>query len=179
MKTALIVIDVQRALCEGTHQVRGAKEVVARINIVSRTARKADALVVIVQHESSGPTLAYQSEGWQLAQGLHTEPTDIRFRKTTPDSFHKTKLETLLREHQVTSLVVCGMQSDFCVDTTTRRALALGFPVILVSDGHSTLDNEHLSATQIIAHHNATLSNIESFGPVVTLSAASQIAIEA
>lgn len=62
-------------------------------------------------------------------------------------------------------LVVCGFQSEFCVDTTTRRALALGYPVTLVADGHSTTDNGVLSAAQISAHHNATLTNIVSFGP--------------
>jgi nicotinamidase-related amidase len=67
----------------------------------------------------------------------------------------------------VTELVLCGMQSDFCVDTTTRRALALGYPVVLVSDGHTTVDNAVLSAAQITAHHNETLTNITSFGPRV------------
>jgi nicotinamidase-related amidase len=178
MKTALLVIDVQRALCEGKYEVFGAGEVIRRINLLSAKARKANALVVIIQHESKSTVLAYQSEGWQLAEGLHTEVTDTFLRKTAADSFHKTELESLLRERNVTQLVVCGMQSDFCVDTTTRRALALNFPVTLVSDGHSTLDNEHLAAAQIIAHHNATLANISSFGPIVTLVPAEEVRIE-
>ena len=179
MKTAVLVIDVQRALCEGKYEVFEAQQVVQRINAVSEKAREAKALVVIIQHESKDELLAYQSMGWQLADGLHTEPTDILLRKTATDSFHNTELETLLRKREVTKLVICGMQSDFCVDTTTRRALALGFPVVLVSDGHSTLKNEHLSAAQIIAHHNTTLANIESFGPVVTLVPAGEVRIEA
>jgi nicotinamidase-related amidase len=51
------------------------------------------------------------------------------------------------------------------VDTTTRRALALGFSVVLVSDGHTSAGNAAISAQQVIAHHNATLTNISSFGP--------------
>ena len=42
--------------------------------------------------------------------------------------------------------------------------MALGYPVVLVSDGHSTVDNGVLSAAQISAHHNKTLASIESFG---------------
>lgn len=175
MTTALILIDVQRALCEGPHEAFGAQALVERIDRLARKARRAEVPVVIVQHESSGPLLAHRSDGWQLARGLHTEPTDVLLRKTTPDSFHQTALEALLRERQVTRLVVCGLQTDFCVDTTTRRALALGFPVVLVSDGHSTRANEHLSAAQIIAHHNTTLSSIQSFGPVVTLATAQAV----
>lgn len=179
MKTALIVIDVQRALCEGEHEVFDAAGVIERINAVSGKARQAGVPVVLVQHESAGPLMARGSHGWQLAHGLHTEPTDVLVEKTTPDSFHRTQLEACLRERGVTQLVVCGMQSDYCVDTTTRRALALGFPVVLVADAHSTLDNAQLSAAQIIAHHNLTLSSIGSFGPVVTLAAASDVRFEA
>lgn len=89
-------------------------------------------------------------------------------RKTAPDSFHNTQLHTLLHEHGISHLIICGMQSEFCVDTTTRRALALGYPVTLVADGHTTSDNRTLKAAQISAHHNETLSNIMSFGPRAT-----------
>jgi nicotinamidase-related amidase len=60
-----------------------------------------------------------------------------------------------------------------------RRALALGYEVVLVADAHSTVDNGVLSAAQIIAHHNTTLSNITSFGPRARLILAEDIRIEA
>ena len=72
-----------------------------------------------------------------------------------------------MRSLGIEKLIICGMHSEFCVDTTTRRALALGFPVTLVSDGHTSAGNAAITAQQVIAHHNATLSNISSFGPRV------------
>jgi nicotinamidase-related amidase len=114
--------------------------------------------------------LQYGAEGWQLDERLAVQPEDIRVRKTTPDSFHKTELQSLLQARNVEKLVVCGLQSDFCVDCTVRRALALGYPVVLVSDAHSTVDDGVLSAAEISAHHNTTLANIGSFGPRVTLT---------
>jgi nicotinamidase-related amidase len=70
------------------------------------------------------------------------------------------------------------MQREFCVDTTTRRALALGYPVVLVADGHSTLDNSTLFASQISARHNETQANITSFGVRVRAIPASLVQIE-
>ena len=167
MTTALLVIDVQRGLCEGTHRMFESERVIDRINQVSAQARASGIVVVFIQHESTSGSLEFDSDDWQLARGLHAEPTDLHVRKTTCDSFHGTGLHELLEERGITDLVVCGMQTEFCVDTTIRRALALGYPVVLVADAHTTEDNAHLSADQIIAHHNHTLANMESFGPRV------------
>jgi hypothetical protein len=69
----------------------------------------------------------------------------------------------------IEKLIVCGVQSDFCVDSTVRRALALGYPIVLLADAHSTIDNSVFSAARISEHHNQTLANLGSYGPRVTL----------
>lgn len=167
MTQAILIVDIQQGLCEGEQAAFESQAVIARINTVGANARVAGLPVVFIQHESTSGYLAWGTREWQLAQGLHAEPTDTFVRKTTADAFHRTELEALLKHHAVTELVVCGMHTEFCVDTTTRRALALGYPVILVEDGHTTEGNAHLTAAQIIRHHNTTLSNISSFGPRV------------
>jgi nicotinamidase-related amidase len=175
MPSALLVIDVQTALCTGHYATFESKRVINRINLVSEKARAAKALVIFIQHASNEGALALGSEGWQLADGLVVQNTDTVMGKTATDSFHKTPLQSLLEQHHINHLIVCGMQSDFCVDTTARRALGLGYPITLVSDGHTTLDNEVLTAAQISAHHTLTLANITSFGPRVTPLTAEQI----
>jgi len=177
--TALLVIDVQQGLCEGEHDAFDSQQVIGRINQVSEKARAAGALVVFIQHESTSGYLEFGSDAWQLARGLHAEATDLRIRKTTPDSFHGTELAQVLEDHAVTDLVICGMHTEFCVDTTTRRALALGYPVVLVEDAHTTEGNRHLSAIQVIRHHNETLANISSFGPRVRTIPTEQLRIGA
>ncbi len=178
MTSALLIIDVQQALCSGEYEAFEAQRVIDRINVVSRRARESGAPVIIIQHESQDGPLDYATEGWKLAQGLEALPTDSYLRKKTTDSFHNTELHAVLQARGTTSLVICGLQSEFCVDTTTRRALALGYPVTLVSDGHSTMDNGVLSAAQISAHHNETLVNITSFGPRVRAVPASDVRFE-
>ena len=167
MSTALLIIDVQQVLCSGKHAAHDIAGVIDRINLVARKARSASALVVLIQHETRGGEMDYGTENWQLAPALETHANDVRMRKTATDSFHRTDLHDLLQSRGISGLVIGGLQSEFCVDTTTRRALALGYPVVLVSDGHSTVDNSVLTAAQIAAHHNETLANIESFGPRV------------
>lgn len=179
MTIALLIIDVQHALCSGEYEVFESKRVIERINLVSRKTREAGALVVVIQHEAPDGPLQHGTEGWNLATGLDVQPTDIYIRKQATDSFHNTDLHEILQGHGVKRLVICGLQSEFCVDTTTRRALALGYPVCLVSDGHSTMNNSVLSAAQITAHHNETLANITSFGPRVVAVPSSEVKIDA
>ena len=178
MKSALLIIDVQHALCTGEEAAFDIGRVIERINALGSRARAAGAPVILIQHEEDGGPLQFGTDGWQLAGDLATSPGDLRVRKRAPDSFHQTELHALLQEREVTSLVVCGLQSDFCIDSTVRRALALGYHVVLVADGHSTVDNGVLSAAQISAHHNVTLGNMKSFGPSVTAVDAGEVDIE-
>lgn len=169
MNTAVLIIDVQQGLCEGDDAAFEAPQTIARINQVTAKARTAGRPVIFIQHESNDGALVHASAGWELAQGLEALTTDLRVRKTAADSFHRTTLQEVLQQHGIDELVICGMHSEFCVDTTTRRALALGYPVTLVEDAHTSAGNAVLSAPQVIAHHNITLSNISSFGPRVRL----------
>ncbi|URI11528.1 cysteine hydrolase [Aquincola tertiaricarbonis] len=175
MSTALLVIDVQQALCFGALAALDAERVIERINGVSARFRAAGRPVVMIQHASPDAPLQQGSPGWQLAEGLHTQPGDLLLPKRATDSFHQTGLHELLQARGIHQLVICGLQSEYCVDTTTRRALALGYPVQLVADGHSTMDTPVLTASQISAHHNHTLSHITSFGARARLVAAAEV----
>lgn len=145
---------------------------------MSRAARAAPVPVVLVQHEEDSGSLVAGSPGWQLARGLQTSKDDLRVRKKSPNSFHKTDLHSLLQERGVTRLVVCGLQTEFCVDTTVRQALALGYDVVLAADAHSTTDSDTLSAAQIAAHHNRTLRWMSGFGSKISVLPTQGIRVE-
>ncbi|MBU1361515.1 MAG: cysteine hydrolase [Gammaproteobacteria bacterium] len=173
--TAVLVIDVQQGLFEGKHAVFDSEQLLARINQVTAKARAAGAPVIFVQHQTDVDFLRFQTPSWELASGLHVEASDLRIRKCTPDAFLGTELESLLDEHGIADLVICGVHTEFCVDTTARRAMALGYPVVLVQDGHSSEGNAHLTPSQVIWHHNTTLTHIHSFGPRVRLQTAADL----
>jgi nicotinamidase-related amidase len=175
MKTALLVIDVQRGLFESSPAPFEGEPVVQRINLLAERARSAGAPVVFIQHERAESPLAHGSDKWQLDRRLIVQPDDVKVRKSTPDSFLHTELAGLLAGWGAEHLVVCGYATEFCVDTTTRRAAALGFAVTIAADAHTTHDKPHASAETIRTHHNATLPNLTSFGPKIQAVPASDI----
>ena len=78
-------------------------------------------------------------------------------QKQTPDVFHETILHRELKSKGIKRLIVAGLQTEYCVDTTCRRAFTLGYDVIFVSDAHSTWDSPLFTAQQVIDHHNQVL----------------------
>lgn len=174
MRRALLVIDVQRGLFDAAPRPFEADLVVGRINALTARARSADVPVFLIQHENAG-ALRHGSDNWQLEQNLAIGTNDFRIRKTTPDSFLGTPLQDLLTQRGIEQVVVCGYACEFCVDTTVRRAAALGYPVLLAADAHTTHDKAHATGSQIRAHHNATLADITSFGSVIEARPAAEI----
>jgi nicotinamidase-related amidase len=174
-KSALLIIDVQRGLFDAEPRPFEADAVVARINALAARARTAGAPVIFIQHERDASPLAFDSEGWALERNLLVLTGDMAVRKTTPDSFLRTDLAETLQRLEIRHLVICGYATEFCVDTTTRRAAALGFEVSLAADAHTTHDKPHAKALQIRTHHNATLPGITSFGPRIEAKASTEV----
>lgn len=163
MKSAVLVIDVQSALFDTPPRPFEADEIIDRINHITAAARNSSVPVIFMQHEQPG-LLEAGSEGWQLHHGLSLAEEDQVIAKSTSDSFLRTGLGESLVAQGIDDLIICGYATEFCVDTTTRRASGLGYSVQLVSDAHTTHDKQHLSAEQIRHHHNTTLG----FSPTIT-----------
>ena len=178
MATALLIIDMQHALCSGDDAAFDIVSVIEKVNAMSGRARASGSLVILIQHEEDEGPLQFGHEGWALAGRLLTAAEDLRLRKRTPNSFHGTDLHRLLQDRGVSHVVICGLQTEFCVDTTVRQALPLGYNVTLAADAHSTTDGA-LRAEQVIAHHNRTLRWMTSYGPRMEVKPAAEVAFDA
>ncbi|UVM48496.1 MULTISPECIES: cysteine hydrolase family protein [unclassified Pseudomonas] len=177
MSTALLIIDVQRALCTGEYECFDIQRIIETINGLSTKARAAGLPVILIQHEEEGDLLQYGGEGWQLADGLKTSPQDLRMRKTAPDSFYQTHLHEQLQELDVERLIICGLQTDYCINATVRQAHQLGYDVVLAADAHSTIDNGTMSAEDIIAEHNKDLAHLTGSVARIDVVPASEVKI--
>lgn len=156
-KRALIVIDMQGGLVPGAYR---EDELVSTINKLAQRARAAGVPVVFVQHNhATYEPMMRGNPGWEIFAALEQAPEDLRVEKDSSDAFHNTTLAPDLHELEVDEIVVTGMQTEYCVDTTCRIALSRGFDVLLVADGHSTGD-ALLPASDVVAHHNAVLANV-------------------
>jgi nicotinamidase-related amidase len=185
MTVALIVIDVQNGILDGKGTpdrqlvMNAALDQVAhRLQALQNQARAAGVPVIVVQHDDPpgcGSRLEVGTDGWALRPEIAPQDGDVHVNKRACDSFFETELEDRLRERSVDRLVIGGCMTQFCVDTTVRRAVSLGYDVTLVGDGHMTGDMGGLTFDQIIAHHNATLDGFDAGTHMVTVRPAREI----
>lgn len=158
---ALLIIDMQVGLLHGQEQPYQKQNLLSNTNLLLGRAHAAKVPVCLVRH--TGPDsspIAVNSAMWQLTPELELTNDDFIFNKTHPSCFKNTSLLQYLREHHVTTLVIGGMKTQYCVDTNCKIANEHGFQVILATDAHSCMDTPDLSAAQIVAHHNSILKAI-------------------
>ncbi|NDJ52397.1 MAG: cysteine hydrolase [Chloroflexi bacterium] len=163
-ETVLLVIDAQTGFFESDPPVHQADEMLERINNVIKQARAVEVPVIFVRHDE-GP----ESE-WPLHPQLARQEGDFVVNKMTPDSFYETDLQEQLANLEAKALVICGFQTEFCIDTTTRRAFSMGYEVTLLEDVHSTFGGPVIDAATIIAHHSAVLEGFASVIPSADLT---------
>jgi nicotinamidase-related amidase len=172
--TALLIVDVQVGQIE--RPVFGGEEMLGRIGDLLSRARAAGAPVVHVQHEGEpGGPLERGTRGWEIHPAVAPAEGEPVVAKRASDSFHETNLREVLDGLGVRRLVVAGCRTEYCVDTTCRRATTLGYDVTLAADAHATTDDGVLPPAQIIAHHNATLDDFGNDRHVVTVRPAAEI----
>lgn len=171
---------------KGGRDVSDAQAMAARLPALINCARKAGVLIVFVRSVYSTEDNCYLSDVWleQAARkqggGYTTTPVcadgswggdyygDVRpqngeivVTKHRYNAFHHTDLDTVLRANGVRTIVVTGVSTNVCVESTARDGFMRDYYVVLVADGTAAYSREE---------HDMTLRNIDRFfGEVVTI----------
>jgi nicotinamidase-related amidase len=158
---ALVIIDVQNGMFTMPgYTPHDGEGTVGRIATILKQAREKGVPVFFVQHAGDkGDSLEAGTSGFAFRPELAPRGGESVTVKRHCSAFQATDFDATLKRADIDHLVVCGMQTEFCVDTAVRAAYERGYKVTLVSDGHTTFDTKALSGAGIVAHHNATLGS--------------------
>lgn len=146
MKKALLVIDIQNDYFEG-----GTAELFEPIPAMENAKKLINLFhqknepVIYIQHINTYEGADFflpNSDGNKIYSKIQPLSDDPVFIKHAPDSFLSDGLAEYLKENGIEELVVCGMMSHMCVDTTVRSANAKGYVVTLLEDACTTMDLE-------------------------------------
>lgn len=151
---ALLVIDVQNNLFSI------AKPIFQNLLTTIRLCRLANIPVIFTRHCHKSPSdYGMLAEWWngdlildgnpesELISQLDRNPDDPIVEKTTYSAFCRTRLEGLLEEMRVTEVIVTGMMTNLCCETTARDAFMRGYRVFFSADATATSNDELQEAT--------------------------------
>jgi nicotinamidase-related amidase len=165
-RTTLMIVDVQKGMFNTDDPVANGDEILVTLRQLITQARESGTPIIYIQHiGEENSILGLDQPVFPIHPDITPRKDDIIIKKHHSDSFQETKLQRELENLHITRIVLAGIQTEYCVDTTCRRAYSLGYDVRLVQDAHTTWDTEQLRASQIIAHHNEVLGN--SFASLV------------
>ena len=165
-RTALIVIDVQESFrVRPNWQAVNHPDIADRVGRLVRAARDKGDLVVWVLHSEPGTGGAFDPANGhvRLIEGLEPADGEPMITKTSHNAFSTTNLQQQLTQHGVTELVISGIRTEQCCETTTRHASDEGFEVDFVPEATLTFEMRHLDgsplpAADIVARTSAVLS---------------------
>jgi nicotinamidase-related amidase len=153
----LLIIDVQVGLV-GLMPPELQDRVLSNITVLLSQARSSGIPVVFIQHDGpKGHPIEAETAAWAIHPSISPLLEEPVIRKKASDSFYETRLAEELQTRKISHLIIAGGMTEYCIDTTCRRAVTLGYDVTLVADAHLTRETPALTSSQIIEHHNLLL----------------------
>jgi len=174
MKTALVLIDIQKDYFLGGNRELFMPEAAAEhAKTLLEYFRQNEMDVIHIQHISKKQNAEFfrpDTEGIEIHQLISPLASETVFVKHFPDAFQETGLEQALRAKQIDTLVICGMMSHMCIDTSVRAAKRKQFNVLLAEDACTTRElvwnSTRIPATTV---HQTMMASLDgSFAQVET-----------
>ena len=146
MSSALIVIDVQESFLQQPLWAASSNPGIAgRAGALADAARDRGEDVIWVLHAEpgSGGPFDPARRHVRLMDGLAARPGEPVLTKTSHNAFTTTRLQQILTMRGISDLVICGIRTEQCCETTARVAADLGFGVTFVTDATATTPIPH------------------------------------
>ena len=180
MNPALILIDIQQDYFPGGRMtLEGADAAAENAGRLLERFRERGWPLFHVQHLSTRPNATFfipGTEGIEFHSAVVPRAGEVVIQKNFPNAFRATKLDTELRSRGITELVIAGMMTHMCIDTSVRAAFDLGFKIDLAHDACATRNlrfrETELPAAQVhgsfIAALNGTFATARSTAQIAT-----------
>jgi len=170
---ALIVIDVQKGFRDPVWGARNNPNMESNVSALLSKWQETGRPVVVVRHDSvsEGSPLRPGQEGNDLQEVVGGKG-DLLVAKSVNSAFYgDPDLDGWLKEREIGSVVICGIQTNLCAETTARMAGNLGYDTYFVLDATHTFDMKAHDGSAITADELArvTAANLDGeFASVVS-----------
>lgn len=122
---------------------------------IIESARKNNVEVIYVQHDDGpGTGFSVGDEAFEIAPQVMPQEGEKAYIKTINSCFWNKELTRYLEELQETTLMIVGLQTNFCIDASIKSAFERGYKVIVPKGTNSTFDNDYMDKETTVKYYN-------------------------
>lgn len=154
----LLVVDTQKAITNS----RLYNFDVFKSNVMKliSKARDNDIEVIFIRHDDGvGNELTKGNNGFEIYEDFQPEDGEIIFDKNVNSSFKDTGLLEYLKKKGEKTIIIVGLQTDYCIDATIKAGFEHGCKMIVPENSNSTFDNQFMTAEQTYKYYNKFIWN--------------------
>lgn len=154
----LLIVDTQKAITNNNLYQFELFE--SRVKELINTVRQKNMEVIYVRHDDGvGNELTKGNDGFEIYDGFKPLEGERIFDKTVNSAFKDTGLLEYLKQKKESTIIVAGLQTDYCIDATIKAGFEHGFKMIVPANANTTVDNPYMTAEQSYKYHNEFLWN--------------------
>ncbi|BFU59600.1 MULTISPECIES: isochorismatase family protein [Rodentibacter] len=148
---ALLIIDMQNAVCFQQEKIYHFDELVTLINHRIDEYDKNHKPIIFVQH--SDKNLLKNTKEWEIIDHLQKNKADYFIDKHFSSAFYQTELDNLLKQLNIENLEICGAETPFCIEATLQSAHLLGYKLQMKKGATTTNYTQFMTAENTIKHY--------------------------
>ena len=164
----LIVIDVQKGITD--ERLYNYESFLKNITSIIDAARKNGVEVIYVQHDDGpGSGFSVGDRDFEIADQVAPKVGEKVYFKTINSCFGNKELVSYLENED--TLMIVGLQTNFCIDASIKSAFERGYKVIVPEGTNSTFDNDYMTGETTYNYYNKMMWPVR-FAECVTVSEA-------
>ena len=154
----LLIVDTQNLIM--TNDLYEFEIFVYRIKTLIKEARNNGIEVIYVRHDDgAGQKLTKGAVGYEIYEEFQPMPNERVFDKNVNSAFKGTGLLDYLHEKNEDTIIIVGLQTDYCIDATVKCGFEHGLKMIVPANTNSTLDNAYMTAEKSYRYYNEFMWN--------------------
>lgn len=154
----LLVVDTQKLIMN--NDLYEFQTLVYRIKTLIDKARNNEIEVIYIRHDDgAGKELTKGTPGYEIYEEFQPMPNERVFDKNGNSAFKDTGLLDYLHEKGEDTIVIVGLQTDYCIDATVKCGFEHGFKMIVPANTNSTIDNAYMTAENSCKYYNEFMWN--------------------
>lgn len=154
----LLIIDIQKLIVN--NKLYNFNYFIQNVNLLIKTARENNVEVIYVRHDDGKDSeLTKGKDGYEIYGEFYPLETERIFDKKVNSPFKESGLTEYLTYKGEKTLMITGLQTDYCIDAAVKCGFEHGFDIIVPAFANTTVDNEFMSGEETYKYYNQFIWN--------------------